>query len=92
LEAVFVGFVNVGFEGVTEEILDASVKRGFAKTKAEALRLALLALNEKYGLLELEEDAEDALDAVRIDAEIASGKQKWLSATEFSRRTGVRFK
>lgn len=83
-------YVNVDFEGATAKILEGAVKRGYAKTKAEALRLAVLTLNEHYGLLEAEEEYEDVKDVERIEAEIASGKRKWLSQKEFERRTGVK--
>ena len=42
------------------------------------------------GWAEDAEDAEDAQDVERVYAEIASGKQKWLSEKEFSKRTGVK--
>ncbi|MEW5955200.1 MAG: hypothetical protein AB1626_01515 [Candidatus Micrarchaeota archaeon] len=83
-------YVNVDFEGVSKAILDGTIKRGYAKTKSEVLRLALLALNDKYGVIEAQEEVEDAKDVQRIDAEIAAGKQKWLSAKAFSRKTGVK--
>ena len=34
-----------------DEVLKALVKKGFAKTKAEAVRFALLHLGEEYGLI-----------------------------------------
>jgi len=84
------GYVNVDFQGATEKILREAVRLGYAKTKAEALRLALITLNDRYCLLESAEDAEDAQDVERVYSEIASGKQKWLSEKEFARRTGVK--
>ncbi len=83
-------YVNVNFEGATAKILESAIARGYAKTKAEALRLAVLMLNEHYGFLEAEEEHADARDVARIDSEIAAGKQKWLSQKEFEKRTGVK--
>lgn len=83
-------YVNVDFEGATAKILEGAVKRGYAKTKAEALRLAVLTLNEHYGFLEAEEEYADAKDVVRVESEIASGKQKWLTQKEFEKKTGIR--
>lgn len=43
--------LTVKFEGVTEEVLDALVREGYAKTKAGALRYALLHLGEELDLI-----------------------------------------
>ncbi|MBI2598213.1 MAG: hypothetical protein HYW50_03390 [Candidatus Diapherotrites archaeon] len=43
--------LTVEFKGVTEEVLEALVKEGFAKTKAEALRYALLHIGEELDLI-----------------------------------------
>lgn len=43
--------LTVKFEGILEDVLDSLVKQGYAKTKAEALRSALLHLGEEYGLV-----------------------------------------
>ena len=39
------------FSGVLDEVLTSLVKQGFAKTKAEALRMALLHYGEELGLV-----------------------------------------
>ena len=83
-------YVNVDFEGVPKEILDAGIRRGYAKTKAGLLRLALLAFNDKYSIIEAQEDIENARDVQRVDASVASGKGRWLSSADFAKRTGVR--
>ena len=83
-------YVNVDFRGATANILEDEVKQGYAKTKTEALRLAVLTLNEHYGILQAQEEFEDAKEADRVESEIASGKQKWLSQKEFEKRAGVK--
>jgi len=46
-----VATLTVEFSGVLDEVLTSLVERGFAKTKAEALRMALLHYGEEYGLV-----------------------------------------
>ena len=43
--------LTVEFSGVLDEILKSLVKEGYAKTKAEALRTALLHYGEELGLV-----------------------------------------
>jgi hypothetical protein len=43
--------LTVEFKGVTEEVLRGLVREGYAKTKAEALRYALLQVGEELGLI-----------------------------------------
>lgn len=43
--------LTVEFKGVTEQVLNSLVKEGYAKTKAEALRYALIHLGEELGLI-----------------------------------------
>ena len=43
--------LTVEFKGVTEEVLEALVREGFAKTKSEALRYALLHIGEELDLI-----------------------------------------
>ena len=43
--------LTVEFKGVPEEVLEALVREGFAKTKAEALRYALLHIGEELDLI-----------------------------------------
>ena len=44
--------LTVEFNGVLEDVLNALVKKGFAKTKAEALRMVLLRYGEELGLVQ----------------------------------------
>lgn len=43
--------LTVEFKGVPEEVLEALVKEGYAKTKSEALRYALLHIGEELDLI-----------------------------------------
>ena len=53
--------LTISFSGVLDEALDALVSRGFAKTKSEAIRVALLHYAEEKGVTggELRARAED---------------------------------
>ena len=72
------------FEGYTEKIIDEALRQGIVKTKAEALRLGLLELNDKYGLvatdLEQKELEQDIAEFDRMEKRIASGASKVRSA------------
>lgn len=43
--------LTVEFKGVLDDVLTELVKQGYAKTKAEALRMALLHYGEEFGLV-----------------------------------------
>ncbi|MBI4043510.1 MAG: hypothetical protein HY393_01730 [Candidatus Diapherotrites archaeon] len=43
--------LTVEFKGIPGEVLEALVKEGYAKTKAEALRYALLHIGEELDLI-----------------------------------------
>lgn len=43
--------LTVEFSGVLDDVLISLVKQGYAKTKAEALRMALLHYGEEFGLV-----------------------------------------
>jgi Arc/MetJ-type ribon-helix-helix transcriptional regulator len=70
--------ITMHFEGYIERIIDEAVKKGIVKTKAEALRLGVLQLNEKYHLISqnLNEDEEDLGLAIKIDERIKAGKER----------------
>ncbi len=53
--------LTIEFKGVTEEVIDMLVKEGYAKTKAEALRYALLHVGRDLNLIKsrLHERAEE---------------------------------
>ncbi|MCD6522563.1 MAG: hypothetical protein J7K68_02350 [Candidatus Diapherotrites archaeon] len=73
-------YATVKFTGIIEQILEKAVELGIAKTKTEALRLAVLELNNKYNLLERNIEDELAIKKMqKIDREIAKGRRKLLS-------------
>ena len=43
--------ISMRFEGYSAQIIAEALRQGIVKTKAEALRLGLLELNDKYGLV-----------------------------------------
>jgi hypothetical protein len=78
---------TVKFTGVIEKILEEAVDEGIAKTKTEALRLAVLELNNRYGLLERARGDELAVRKMqKIDKELAEGKHNLLSEKEALRK------
>lgn len=63
-----------------EEIIERLLEQGIAKTKAEALRLGLLELNDKYQLVGIDKELKaDILEINRIDRDIKTGKEKVYS-------------
>ena len=72
--------ISMHFEGYAEKIIAEALRQGIVKTKAEALRLALLELNDKYGLvatdLEQRELRQDMAEFDRMEKRIASGKTR----------------
>ncbi|MFH1107502.1 MAG: hypothetical protein V1787_06450 [Candidatus Micrarchaeota archaeon] len=72
--------ISMHFEGYTEKIIAEALRQGIVKTKAEALRLGLLELNQKYGLvasdLEQKELEEDIAEFDRMEKRMASGIAK----------------
>ncbi len=70
--------ISMNFEGYVARIIDEALRQGIAKTKAEALRLGLLELNEKYALVatNIEEiDLQrDLKEFRRMERGIASGE------------------
>lgn len=78
--------VNVRFTGAVEQILDEAVKQGYAATKTDALRLGVLELNNRYKLLEADENREDILRADEIMARVAAGREKLLSESDVMKK------
>jgi hypothetical protein len=72
--------ISMHFEGYVEKIIDEALKQGVVKTKAEALRLGLLELNQKYGLvatdMEQRELEMDLAEFDRMEKRISQGKTK----------------
>ncbi len=68
------------FEGYAEKIIAEALRQGLVKTKAEALRLGLLELNDKYGLvatdLEQKELEQDLAEFDRMEKRLAAKSTK----------------
>jgi hypothetical protein len=67
------GNVNIELTGYTGEVVDAMINLGFAKTKTEAIRLALFQFDQEYKLTE--EKAYEKLATKLLDG-VGSGKTK----------------
>ena len=80
-------YITMRFEGYVEKIVDAALAKGVVKTMAEAIRLGLLELNDKYLLMptNLSEDEQDLRDALEVDARIRAGKEKLYTLAEVKR-------
>ncbi|MDO8537501.1 MAG: hypothetical protein Q7S21_01320 [archaeon] len=70
--------MNVALRGKTKEIVETMVEEGYANTKSEAIRLAIVKFGEEH--LSEEELVSRKLD--RINAEIKAGKRKLLNSKE----------
>lgn len=68
--------VNIKFHGVVEQILEEAIRRGYASTKTDALRLGVFELNNKYNLLDKIEDDADVAHADAIMEKARRGKSR----------------
>ena len=71
--------ICIKMEGFVEEIIDEAVHKGVAKTKSEALRIAVLELNNKFRLVPegmTNEEMEDFRLARQLDSRVKNGKDK----------------
>jgi len=72
--------ISMHFDGFIEQIIEKMLEKGIAKTKAEALRLGLLELNDKYSLVGIDPELkEDLIEINRIEKDIKTGKEKVYS-------------
>lgn len=77
--------INLKIEGFPEEILAEMVGKKIASNRTEAIRLALLHYNEHFGIKSMKQYLEDEMAVKKmqkIDAEIASGKRRVLTAKD----------
>jgi Arc/MetJ-type ribon-helix-helix transcriptional regulator len=70
--------MNVVIRNKMLQILNIMVKEGYANTKSEAIRLAILNFGEKY----IGEDVLVSEKLDEIDSTIKAGKRKTLNAKE----------
>ena len=69
--------MNVNLRGKTLQIIDNMVSTGFANTKSEAIRLAILNFGKEH-----EEEIQVSRKIAKINSEIAKGKRRLLTAEE----------
>lgn len=65
--------INIEVKGYVEKVIDRMVEENYAKTKTEAVRLALFEFDQKHGLTD---DELYAMAAEKIIKDIAKGKEK----------------
>lgn len=76
----------VKLEGVPEDVLKVLVKKGYFKTKTEAIRAGILAIGKEYAVLK---DLELQLVALKIaseEAEMKSKGERYLSEEEVAKK------
>lgn len=69
------GNLNISLEGYAGRVVDLMIREGYAKTKTEALRLALYEFDREHQIVPDEETA-FAVVARDIAAQVDSGKLK----------------
>lgn len=69
------GNINIELEGYTNKVVEFMIQEGYAKTKTEALRLAVFEFDQRHHVL-LEEDLAFELVAEKILKNIETGKEK----------------
>lgn len=73
--------VTVEIDGYIRAVIETLIEKGIVKTKAEAVRLGILGLNDKYHVMEEEKILYEIANKARED--INSGKSKLVSEKEF---------
>ncbi len=79
IEAIGMGNLNITLDGFPGMVIDAMVKKGLAKTKTEAIRLALFDFEKRHWVME--EDDVFGYAAAHVMKEIDSGRMKTHSMT-----------
>ncbi|MEK6953813.1 MAG: hypothetical protein AABX01_02315 [Candidatus Micrarchaeota archaeon] len=73
---------TLSFEGLPELILEKAVELGLARSKTDALRMGIFALNKEYHLVK---DIEEAMVARKLELEeegMKASGEKYLSEKE----------
>jgi Arc/MetJ-type ribon-helix-helix transcriptional regulator len=83
--------VNVSLDGYTQEIVNEAIKRGIVKTKAEAIRFALLLFGKEYRLedVSLEEVLKVNKKIKEEMKEIKEGKVKLVPWGKVKAEAGI---
>lgn len=66
----------VKLEGVPKELLEVLVKRGYFKTRTEAIRAGILSLGKEYSLIKSPKDLENELVALKLKEEEEEMRKK----------------
>lgn len=69
------GSLNVDLEGYAAHVAEFMIRRGFVKTKSEALRLALYEFGQRHHVVP-DEDTSFALLAEKILRDVDSGREE----------------
>lgn len=80
--------VNVRLSGIAEKILGELVKQGYAASKTEAIRLALIDYNEHHPILEALEDEQDLELVLAFENKVKEGKARLHGEKELKRLFG----
>ncbi len=72
--------MNISLTGIPLEIINKMVKLGFARTRSEAIRYAILYFGETKHLLDEDLLVKRKLD--KIDKEISRGRRRTISYKE----------
>lgn len=81
---------TIEFVGMPELVLEKAVGLGIARSKTDAVRLGVLALNQQYHLVK---NAEDDLAIKRMqemEEEVKTGKKKVVPLSTVAKRAGVK--
>ena len=85
---------TVSFKGVPEMILEKAVELGLARSKTDALRMSIFALNKEYKIvkdielelvsrkIEKEKEEMKRNNQTYLDKEDALTKYRWISGTK----------
>ncbi len=79
----------VRMEGMVETVLNRLVKKGYYKTKSEAVRAGIMELGKEYALVG-EENYLVARKIRQMEREIETGKAKPYTLEEVARDIGVK--
>lgn len=85
------GDTLVRIEGTQQLVLEKLVKRGYFKTKSEAIRAGVLELGKEYGILKNAKAIEDELvvrKMMKIEKEIEQGKRKVYTHKQMKKKHG----
>ena len=73
--------INLKLSGIAEAIVENMIEGGYATSKTEAIRLALLSFGGKVNKQNIEDELV-VRKMQKIDEEIASGKVKLINSEE----------